>query len=181
MAEERNSVDVVRISVLREYLSVSENLSSTPVPFAEFRIYQFRKTMPQGVYLHIVRNMLKVELERLEKLFQSIDLVKNKLPMLGKDVIKWKDREEENLIQARRLKEGDKPFLSVDGLEIEAVDANEVLQFFKKFAKRVKLNFIYRYVCFYNPDGSIRKEYGEEEIREIESTIGAEAFFDEFG
>jgi len=179
MAEERDSVDVVRISSLREYLSVDEKLRTTPSPFCEFRVYQFRKSMPQGVYLHIVRNMLKVELERLEKLFQSIDLVKNKLPMqTGKSYVIWSDKEEENLISARKIMAGKGAKIFIDGMEIEPVSQDEVLQFFARFQRRVKLGFIYRYVCFYDTSGNVRAEYDEEKIQSIEAEVGAEAFFE---
>jgi hypothetical protein len=176
MAEE-DPIDVIRISCVRQYMSSDEKLRTTPVPFCEMRAYVFRKTAPlTRVHLNIIRNLLINELMRMEKLFKSIDLVKNELPLIkGKDFIFWQDKYEEHLIQSRTA--GKKPFIAIDGLEISRIDGQELLQFFRGFKKRIKLGFIYRYACFYNTDGTIKKEYGEEEISQTEAESATEALF----
>jgi hypothetical protein len=180
MAEEGKSVDVTRISVLREYLA-SEPKSSTPSPFAEFRCFMFRKDRPTPIVLEIIKARLWKELERLEKLFQSVDLVKNRLPMqTGRDYLNWNNKEEVHLIQAREKSRGEMRIV-IDGMEVEEISAEEVLQFFKGFQKRVRLNFIYRFVCFFDSRGNIKAQYDEKQIQELEAEIGAEAFFEETG
>jgi hypothetical protein len=180
MPDERESIDVIRISVLREYLSADEKLRQTPAPFAEFRVFSFRKTVPQRIYLQIIMNTMKLELERMERLFQSIDLVKNRLPaQSGRQYVMWQDKEEAHMIQARKIVAGQAPKIIINGHEIEEISTQEVLQFFKSLKKRIKLGEIYRYACFYDTSGNIKAEYDEEQIQRLEAQFGIGELFEE--
>lgn len=178
MAEEE--IDVIRISIVRQYYAIDEKLSSTPAPFCEFRIFRYYKILPRRIYIQIILNSMKNELDILEKLFQSIDLVKDRLPsQTGKQYIRWEDKEEIHRIQAKPVTEGKGAKILIDGLEIEKVSIQEVLQFFTRFKKRVKFGETYRYACFYDVGGSPRKEYDDEEIQRISAEFGAEMLFGE--
>jgi hypothetical protein len=177
---EADSIDVIRISIVRQYYAIDEKLSSTPAPFAEFRIFRYYRILPRRIYIEIILNAMKKELDILEKLFQSIDLVKDRLPsQTGKQYIRWEDKEEIHRIQAKPVIRGKGAKILIDGLEIEKVSMQEVLQFFKKFKRRIKFGETYRYACFYDVSGNPKKEYSDDEIQEISAQFGAELFFEQ--
>jgi len=60
-----------------------------------------------------------------------------------------------------------KPSMEIRGFEVEMVDLDEVLEYFRGVKKTLKFNKPYRYARFYSPEGEIRKEYDEWDIDKI--------------
>lgn len=109
------------------------------------------------------------EIERMEKLFQSIDLVKNELPaMKGRDYVDWVTNKEVTVINA--VEKRGTMRISIDGMEIDKIDEDEVLSFFKKFARKIKFGQFYRYVAFFGNDGRIKIDYDEDSISQLQLT-----------
>jgi hypothetical protein len=163
-----NSVEIIRFSCVRQYFS-SIDSKSTPNPWAEFRIFTFWRERPTTLMLNITSERMIREIERMEKLFQSIDLVKNELPaMKGRDYVDWTTNKEVTVIRAME-KKGEMR-ISIDGMEIEHLDEEEVLNFFKKFILRLKFGEFYRYVAFFGNDGRVKADYDEAQLRDLELT-----------
>jgi hypothetical protein len=117
--------------------------------------------------LNITSERMIREIERMEKLFQSIDLVKNELPIRsGRDYVDWTTNKEVTVINA--IKKSGTMRIMIDGMEISPVDEDEILQFFKRFATRLKFNQFYRYVAFFSGDGRSKAEYDETQIQNLE-------------
>lgn len=164
MAE--NSVEIIRFSILREYFSSIEK--DTPVPFSEFRVFAFFRERPTTLMFRIISERMTREIERMEKLFPSINLVKNELPaMKEREYIGTKTRPEMTVINA--VEKRGETRISINGMEISAVDEQEVISFFRKFKTRISFGQFYRYAAFFGNDGRVKAEYDEDDIQRLEA------------
>jgi hypothetical protein len=170
-------IEVLRLSVVRQYYKTDENKSSTPDPFCEIRVFTFFKNKPTQLQIRIKTNQMWRELERTERLFDSINLAKNELAAKGKEVVQWNNNEQFNTLAA--VKKAGHIKVMIDGHELEDVDVDEVMQFFNKLKHRIKFNYLYRYVAFFDNSGNIKAQYDEDAIQNIEAEKASEAFFEE--
>jgi hypothetical protein len=145
------------------YYSSSPKSTKTPDPFCEIRVFVFLKDRPTMVGYNMIKERLGRKILATERLFQSINYVKNVL----KNVVYWEDADDIHSLSVKKKEDGVK--VEIDGMEIEKTDIQEAEKFFSKFKKRIILGKEYRYVAFFSSDGSIKKEYSEDEIAEIET------------
>jgi len=140
--------------------------SSTPSPFMEIRAFMFLENSPSPTMESQLRRIFKdaiegVKLNFLPHIFES-DM--NFRPEYAEDRTSFSLKE-----LTQRFK------IEIEGFEVERVDLDEItLGYFKQErterGHRLHLNtgVIYRYVAFYNPDGTIKKpDYDEFSIREV--------------
>jgi hypothetical protein len=139
--------------------------SSTPSPFMELRAFVFLGRPPSPTMESQLKNTFR-------RVIEGIKL--NFLPHIFESEMNFKPEFGESK-QAFSLKELTQRFrIEIEGFEVERVDLDEItLGYFKQErierGHRLHLNtgVIYRYVAFYNPDGTIKKpDYDEFSIRE---------------
>jgi hypothetical protein len=149
-----------RISTVRMLYSTLKE-SKTPDPLCEIRVFVFLKERPN----HVQYNLIK---ERLGNKIPEIVRIIFKYP-IEKASLTWEDKEEIHSISVRK-REG-KVKVEIDGMEIEKIDIDEAEKYFGTFQKKITLGKIYRYVAFFNPDGSIKSngEYDEEAIEQMQT------------
>lgn len=165
MVEEREKI--WRISVVRCYYAIEPKTRRTPTPFCEIRAFIFFKKRPTQLMLNLTRERLKRQIELTEKLIDSIRRVKFEIPEeTGKEIVYWTTDADDHIIEVKKKREEIK--LEIDGYEVEDVDRDEILAFFKTMKKRISFNTIYRYVAFFEPDGSIGFEYDEDYLIMLE-------------
>jgi hypothetical protein len=140
--------------------------SSTPSPFMEIRVFTFLGRPPSPV----LESQLKITFKRV---IEGIKL--NFLPHIFESDMNFKPEFGEDK-KSFSLKELTQRFrIEIEGFEVERVDLDEItLGYFKRErierGHKLHLNtgVIYRYVAFYNPDGTIKKpDYDEFSIREV--------------
>jgi hypothetical protein len=153
---------IFRVSVVR-CLYASEIKRQTPSPFVEIRIFVFLKERPSPAMYQMIKERLGNKILATEKLFQSINHVKNVL----QNVVYWEDDDDIHSLSVRKKADGVK--VEIDGMEIERIDVEDAEKFFKVFKKRIYLGKEYRYVAFFGQNGEIKKEFDEDSIAEIEA------------
>jgi len=158
---------IFRISLVKMlYSKPSRIRRGTPNPFVEIRAFIFSKTKPTFREEMLYKKGLEAVINNTENLFSSIVEAKKQDAL---DDSEWKDLETEPV--STEYPATPRVEMEIDGYEIEEVDIDEVSDWFAKNNIPDKLEFdsIYRYVAFFNPDGTIEYEYGEPEIEGIEA------------
>lgn len=155
---------VWRISLVKMLYSKSNRIrKGTPNPFVEIRAFIFSKTKPTIREEKIYKRGFEAVINNTENLFVSIVEAKRQDAL---DDPEWSDLEEE-MIRAEYPKTQPIVDMEIDGFEVEEVDIDEVTKFFK--GEKLEFDEIYRYVAFYNPDGTISFEYDEHDCQSIEA------------
>jgi len=163
-----------RLSFCRMYYSSIEN-TETPSPFCEIRAFLILKNKPVGVALYHIKDRLIKAIEKTESLLEMDRDRRRKRSKKGKnwfDVVENESKSEEQEIAVSE-KEG-KIKVEINGFEIEGVDADELLKFFKETRAKIKFDRIYRYVAFFNKDGTIKADYTETFLADLAEEMGEE-------
>jgi len=150
-----------RLSFCRMYYSSLEN-TETPSPFCEIRAFILFKKKPVGVAYYHIKDRLTKAIEKTESLLEMDRDRRKKRSKKGKnwfDVVEHESKSEEQEIAVSE-KEG-RIKVEINGFEIEGVDADELLKFFKLSKAKITFEKIYRYVAFFNKDGTIKADYTE--------------------
>jgi hypothetical protein len=147
----------------------------TPDPFLEIRAFCFLPQQPTAT----------LEARWQRELLKAIKEIEDVLL----DHINLDPRNYDIMLDTRKtsisVKQLTKFFkIEIEGWEVEQVDIDEIMQddpdhrYFRKerieVGSRLKLNtgVIYRYMAFYNPDGTLKKpDYDEKDIREMLGTV----------
>jgi len=126
----------------------------TPEPFCEIRAFIFTDKKPTEEELEKYKEQLDDVIRRTLMAFPSIGIAESYLSVYHRDEME---------IDTIRVK----PSMEIRGFEVEMVDLDEVLEYFRGVKKTLKFNKPYRYARFYSPEGEIRKEYDEWDIDKI--------------
>jgi len=159
-----NDIEIWRVSFVRMYYSKPEYKKRTPDPFVELRVFVFRKTEPTQIEKQTIKDYFSKILDSLEILFPSIVESKEYKKVL-------RDEKTEQTILRIKKKTTERVTIEIDGYEIEQIDFDEAMKFFKGRSKRIIFNKPYRYVAFFDTDGEIKKDYNEFEIRRMEKML----------
>jgi hypothetical protein len=176
---------IFRISIVKMvYARVPK--SSTPEPFMELRSYIFLDKLPVGIYLSNLRRSLESAIqEMIEKILPHI--FKNNQG--NYEFVEQLPKAQISLKQLTRFYK-----VEIDGLEVEPIDLDEIFTerlywdrmpfdhalFSRSRIGRViqgkeRLRLItrrvYRYMAFYNEDGTIKGEYDEGDLRDMLTRI----------
>jgi len=139
------SKGLTRVSLVWMFYA-SEQKRNTPTPFAEFRIWLISdKKIPSS-------KTLKGYMLGLLRKFPSV-------------WFNWRN----GTLNAVDSKENEPTFkMQIIGYEEEKIDADEAQENFKTTGyERGIIGYVYNYVAFFNPYGSIRKEYNARQIRRL--------------
>lgn len=151
-----------RISVVRIYSSkpTHRKQNQTPEPFCELRAFVFLPKKPSIYELKLLNNGLTQAINYTENLFQSIQVA------MDMDSIETDERLFEEGVGVQPATP--RTIFEINGFECQPIDAEEIQKHFSDERQRLKFFDIYRYTAFYNQSGMPEKEYGEQEISEIE-------------
>lgn len=153
---------VWRISMVKMlYAKPSRVKKGTPEPFCEIRAFIFSKTKPTAREEMLYKKGLKAVINNTENLFISIVDAKKEDAL---DDPEWGDLEKQTV--DTEFPKTPKVEIEIDGYEVEEIDLDEVAQWVKE--DRLHFDFIYRYVAFREPDGTIGHDYDEEDCQAIE-------------
>lgn len=150
-----------RISVVRVYSSKPTHKKvETPTPFCELRAFVFLPKKPSIYELKLLNNGLTQAINYTENLFQSIQVAQDM------DSIETDEALYEQGVRVQPATS--RTIFEINGFECQPIDAEEVMKHFSDERQRLKFFDIYRYTAFYNSNGNPEKEYGEQEILEIQ-------------
>lgn len=172
---------VFRVSLVKmTYARVPK--ATTPEPFCEMRAFIFLDKLPAGVYLATLRRTLDSAIQEI------IDKVLPHIFYRREGNYQFAEQTPKAQINLRQLTRFFK--VEIDGLEVEPIDLDEIFTerlywdrvsfdhtLFKRerigrvITGKEKLKLItrrvYRYLAFYNEDGSIKGEYDEGDLRDM--------------
>jgi hypothetical protein len=151
-----------RISVVRVYSAPPKKRKSndTPIPFCEMRAFVFLPKKPSIYELKPLNNGLTQAINYTENLFQSIYTAREQ------DALEQDDSLEEHGIRMHPATP--RTIFEIQGYECQPIDAEEAMKHFSDERQQLKFFDVYRYTAFFNLSGNPEKEYGEQEILEIQ-------------
>jgi hypothetical protein len=133
---------------------------TTPEPFCELRAFVFLPQKPSIYELKLLNNGLTQAINYTENLFQSIQVAQDM------DSIETDEALYEQGIRVQPATP--RTIFEINGFECQSIDAEEIQKHFSDERQRLKFFEVYRYTAFYNQSGMPEKEYGEQEILEIQ-------------
>lgn len=164
-------VKIFRVSLVHMVYSVADaQTPSTPIPFAEFRCFVFLRSKPTPVDEVRIKEKLR---ETIYETIRNPIFHTKEADEQGK--LETKEDDETRLLNT--LKWTGKPVITmvIDGFEVEELDWDDLVRrqetYFKrgKYGMNLQFNFIYRYVAFYDLDGTTKiYEYDEQDIQSLE-------------
>lgn len=147
--------DVYRISLVWMFYTTKVG-GKTPTPFAELRVFFFTDRKPTLDELRIARAGMREILDALFEIFTSLAMA------IDMKAVNYDEDMPVTSISAKIKTE-------IEGFEVEEIDFDEVMEYFKTEKRRFKFFENFRYARFYKPDGSIKREYDEFDIRRYET------------
>ena len=176
---------VFRVSVVKMiYVKVTKK--ATAEPFMELRAFIFLDKLPAGVYLTNLRRTLESAIqEMMDKILPHIFRGKEG----NYEFVEQMPKAQISLKQLTRFYK-----VEIDGFEVEPIDLDEIFTeriYFDKIpfdtalfsrarigrvvAGKERLRLItrrvYRYMAFYNEDGSLKQDYDEGDLRDMLTKI----------
>lgn len=149
-----------RVSLVHMWYAIPPS-RDTPVPFAELRVFFFLVRKPTMDEIAIAKRGMRKILKGMLYVFSSItDAV---------DAGRADFKEEMGVDEVRgRIR------TEIRGFEVEAVDLDEVLEWFRRPVRTLRILENYRYARFYDIFGEIKAEYDEWDIRKHEDRLRLE-------
>lgn len=174
-------VKVWRISLVRQYYSpkgvhaVEERIGrklrekvrkvttgETPIPIAELRVWVIWRAKPTLIEEKMIIDKMNDMLDAMENYaFPSIREAKNVGAIF---ISREKPTKEEIEIRKKGIKA---VTIEIDGYEIEEMDFDEFKEVIRKMPTKIKFGEYYMYACFYDENGEVHYEYGNEQIQDL--------------
>jgi hypothetical protein len=184
-----------RISLVRVYLA-AQIKRDTPTPFAEIRAFIYLQRKPQARTMARVQERLYIAIDQAEKTIEGLNAGIEQGATRGLDF----NDEVKNPTKITTIPATAQRKVTIDGLEVEQVDPDEMPQMYdgmfisKKFSDArgvdwryfsrdaqnevmrtrkilpLEFNKVYRYFARFNEEGKIDWEYDESQLERLEKT-----------
>jgi hypothetical protein len=172
---------VFRVSLVKMTYAKQPS-QSTPSPFLELRAFCFLDKIPAGMYLSALRRSLDSSIQEI------IDQILPHIFYGRQGSFRFDEQTPKAQISVRQMTRFYK--VEIDGMEVEPIDLDEIfterlywdrIPFDHALFKRERIGRvitgkeklklitrrIYRYMAFYNEDGSLKQDYDEGDIRDM--------------
>jgi hypothetical protein len=160
---------IYRVSFVKMFYTALKK-GATPDPFAEFRAFMLLQEKPPTRLIEInLRNKLE---KTLDWLIENVFVFQR--DAINQGAVSVDDKYTIERISASKKVDG-RLKIEINGFEVEKVDVNEITTMvndspvrrplFKRPFRKMPFNQTLLYVAFFNPDGTLKRDYDTIEIR----------------